>query len=118
MTKESFAQKMIASGVCDERGAAFCATAAGLPGGEFGPCLLAVRGHTLSVYDTDIKSRVGQRLYTIDLEDISDLSVNDSFFSELFRGYSLRFTYKGAVYTFKNCFAQKAALAVIRAEAK
>ncbi len=118
MTKEAFAKKMMEAGVCDERGAAFCATAVKMPNGSFGMCLLGVVGNELSIYETDMKSSVGQKVYIISLKNVTDLTVTNGFFGELFKGYSFRFTYEGFTYTFKNCWQQKAQLAVIQSEAK
>ena len=73
--KEKFAQKMISAGVCDERGAVFCATAVKLPDGSFGMCLLGVKGNELSIYDTDMKSSVGKLLYTIPLKQVTGLEI-------------------------------------------
>ncbi len=115
--KEKYAQKMIAAGVCDERGAAFAATAVELPDGSFGMCLLGVRGNELQIYETDMRNNIGEKLYAIPLREVSGVSVN-RFLGELLKGYSLRFTYNGFVYTFKNCFQQKDALAVIQKEAE
>ncbi len=118
MSKEAFAKKMMEAGVCDERGAAFCATAVELPDGSFGMCLLGVVGNELSIYDTDMKSSVGKKLYTIPLKNVTGLTVNNGFLGELLKGCSFRFTYEGFTYTFKNCWQQKAQLAVIQNEAK
>ncbi len=118
MSKEAFAKKMMDAGVCDERGAAFCATAVKLPDGSFGMCLLGVVGNNLNIYDTDMKTNVGQKLYTIPLKDVTDLTVTNGFLGELFKGYSFGFTYGGFDYTFKNCWQQKQQLAVIRSEVK
>ncbi len=116
--KEKYAQKMISAGVCDERGAAFCATAVKLPNGSFGMCLLGVKGNELSIYDTDMKSSVGELLYTIPLRNISGLEITSGLLAEIFKGYSFKFTYEGFNYKFKNCAQQQSALAVIRNEAQ
>lgn len=115
--KENFAQKMISAGVCDERGAAFCATAVKLPDGSFGMCLLGVKGNELSIYDTDMKSSMGKLLYTIPLKQVTGLEITSGLLAEIFKGFSFRFTYDGFVYKFKNCAQQKEALSVIRSEA-
>ncbi len=111
-----FSQKMYNAGVCDERGAAFCATAVGLPEGEFGMVLLGVNGNELSVYDTDMKSNVGEHLYTIPLNEVTDLQITNGLLAEIFKGYSFKFTYDHFEWKFKNCAQQKAQLAVIRSE--
>ena len=116
--KEKHIRKYIEIGVCDDRGAVFHATAVKLPGGEFGMCVLAVNGSVLTVYDTDSKKPVGAKMYTIPLKDAKDLMINDSFFSELIKGYSLKFVYDGFTFKFKNAYSQKNALAVIKSETK
>lgn len=116
--KEKFLQENIAKGVCDERGAVFCATAVRLPDGNFGMVTLGVKGNVLSIFDCNMKGIIGEALYSIPLKDVSDVKINDNFFAELIKGYSLRFTHNGFTYTFKNAAMQKNALAVIRSEAK
>ncbi len=114
--KQAFAQKMMAAGVCDERGAVFCATATGLPNGDFGMVLLGVKGNTLVIHDTNMKSEVGALLYSIELKDVANLKIV-SFLAELIKGYSFQFDYEGFNYQFKNCAQNKEALAVIAKEA-
>lgn len=111
-----FSQKMYDAGVCDERGAAFSATAVGLPNGEFGMVLMGVVGNELGIYDTDIKSSIGVRLYTIPLKEATDLHITNGLFAEIFKGYSFKFTYNGFEWKFKNCSPQKEQLAVINRE--
>lgn len=116
--KEKYALKMQEAGVCDERGAAFCATVTALPDGSFGMVLLGVKGNMLTIYDTDMKSTVGQVLYTISLAEVTDLQINSGILAELFKGFSFRFTYDGFTYKFKNCAQMKVQLEVIRSEVK
>ena len=113
-----FAQKMVDAGVCDERGAAFCATAVGLPDGQFGMVLMGVVGNDLSIYDTDMRSNVGERLYTIPLQKAENLQMAGSLLAEIFKCYSFKFTYDGFEWKFKNCAQQKEPLAVIQSEVK
>lgn len=113
-----FAQKMFDAGVCDARGAAFCATAVKLPDGSFGMVLMGVVGNELSIYDTDMKSTVGEHLYTIPLKEVTDLQITSGLLAEIFKGYSFKFTYDGFEWKFKNCAQQKAALQVIANECK
>lgn len=108
-----FQKKLIVRGICDERGLAFCATAKTLPNGEFGMVLIAQNQNTLFIHDTNIKSEALDLLYTINLKKVTDLKIN-GFFGELFKGYSMRFTYKQFTYTFKNCYARKRELTAIR----
>ena len=112
-----FAQKMFDAGVCDARGAAFCATAVKLPDGAFGMVLMGVVGNELSLYDTDMKSNVGEHLYTIPLKEVTDLQITSGMLAEIFKGYSFKFAYNGFEWKFKNCAQQKAQLEVIRREA-
>jgi hypothetical protein len=114
--KATYRRAHMEQGVCDERGAVFHATAARLPNGAYGMCVLGVRGNLLSIYDTGSQAGVGQRLYTIPLNQVKDVQINDSFFAEVFRGCTLRFAYKNFTFKFKNAYAQKQALAVIRSE--
>lgn len=116
--KDKFARKMLEAGVCDERGAVFCATAAALPDGSFGMVLVGVVGNELHLYDTDMRSSVGQRLYTIPLKDVTDLQITSGLLAEIFKGYSFRFTYNDFVWKFKNCAQNKAQLAIIASECK
>lgn len=116
--QDKFARKMVEAGVCDERGAVFCATAAKLPDGSFGMVLMGVVGNELHLYDTDMKSSVGQHLYTIPLKDVTDLQITSGLLAEIFKGYSFKFTYNGFEWKFKNCAQQKTQLAVIKSETK
>ena len=108
-----FQDKLIADGYCDERGAGFCATATQLPGGEYGMVALCVKGNMLSLYDVDMASNLGARLYEIALKNISDLKIKSSIFSQV-----LKFTYEGGVYAFTNFLKVKPALQVIQQESE
>lgn len=114
--KEKFALRMQEAGVCDSRGAAFCATAVALPSGDFGMCLLGVKGNELTIYDTDMKTNVLDKLYTIPLKEITNVQINEGLLAELLKGFSFRFIHNGFTYTFKNCAQNKAALNLIRQE--
>lgn len=113
-----FNQKLYDLGVCDERGAAFCATAVGLPKGEFGMVMLGVVGNDLSIYDTNMRGDVGGHLYTVPLREVTELQINHGLLAEFFKGYSFKFRYDGFEWKFKNCAMKKAELAVIAEEAK
>ncbi len=113
-----FEQKMMLSGVCDERGAAVCATAEKLPNGAYGMCLLGVKGNVLQIYDTNMKSEVGTHLYDIPLCETEGFQRVSGLFGELIKGYSFRFTYEGFKYVFKNCSAKKNVVDIIEAECK
>ena len=116
-SKEKYTQEHIAKGVCDERGAVFHATAVKLPDGNFGMVVLGVKGNILSIFDCNMKGSIGEPLYNIPLKEVRDVKINDNFFAELIKGYSLRFVHNGFTYTFKNAFAYKNALSIIRSEA-
>ncbi len=117
-SQEQYIQKLIETGVCDERGAAFNATADLLPNGTYGMCIMGVRGNILSIYDTGAKASVGPKMFSIPLKDIKNLIINSGFFAELIKGFSFRFDYNGFTYTFKNCYMKKQELSVIESEAK
>ena len=112
-----FAQRMYEAGVCDERGAAFYATAVKLPDGQFGMVLLGVMGNQLFLYDADIGSRAGVYLYAIPLREVRELQIVDSMWAEICRGYSFKFVHGGFEWKFRDCVRQQAALNVIRKEA-
>lgn len=112
--RTAFEQKMLDAGVCDERCIALCATATALPGGKTGMCLLGLKGNVLSIYDTDIIATVGRKLYSVPLASVRDVRMADSSVMEKVKGYSLRFTWEASVFSFKNCYQNKAALAAIR----
>jgi len=113
-----FSQTVVDAGVCDERGAAFCATAVRLPQGEFGMVLLGVNGNELFIYDIDMRSNIGEHLYTIPLKEITDLKINNGLLGEMIKGYSFKFNYEGFEWKFKNCAMKKNELAVIQKEAE
>lgn len=100
-------------GYCDERGAGFCATATQLPRGEYGLVALCVKGNILSIYDVDIRSNIGELLYTIEMKKIEKLKNIFVLF-----GRTLKLTYKGDLYSFTNIAGVKEALSVIEEESK
>ena len=108
-----FQDKLIAQGYCDERGAGFCATATKLPGGEYGMVALCVKGNNLSLYDVDMKSNLGQRLYQVELKRIQNLKIRAMLLSQV-----LKFEYEGNAYSFTNFAGVKPALKVIEEESK
>ena len=108
-----FQEKLIADGYCDDRGAGFCATATQLPKGEYGMVALCVKGNTLSLYDVDMGSNLGQLLYAVELKQIENLKIRCNLFSQV-----LKFTYQGCTYAFTNVLGVKPALKVIEEEAK
>ena len=108
-----FQEKLIADGYCDDRGAGFCATATQLPKGEYCMVALCVKGNTLSLYDVDMGSNLGQLLYAVELKQIENLKIRCNLFSQV-----LKFAYQGCTYAFTNFLGVKPALKVIEEEAK
>ena len=108
-----FQERLIADGYCDDRGAGFCATATQLPKGEYGMVALCVKGNTLSLYDVDMGSNLGQLLYAVELKQIENLKIRCNLFSQV-----LKFAYQGCPYAFTNFLGVKPALKVIEEEAK
>jgi len=118
INQEKYIQSNIAMGVCDERGGALHATASRLPNGEFGMVVLGLKGNILSIFDCDMKGVVDDKaLYSIPMKEVSNLKINDNFFAELIKGYTIRFTYNGFTWIFRNASMRKHALNVIRSEA-
>ena len=107
-----YQDKLIAEGYCDPRGAGFCAKATRLPGGEYGIVALCVKENWLNLYDVDLKSNIGDLLYSVDLKQIENLKIKAGLFSQV-----LKFEYKGALYSFTDFVGVKPALKVIEEEA-
>ena len=108
-----FQDKLITDGYCDNRGAGFCATATNLPNGEYGIVALCVKESKLNLFDVDMRSNLGELLYTVDLKQIEKLKIRTGFFSQL-----LQFEYNGSTYSFTNFLGVKPALKVIEEEAR
>ncbi|MBQ4647673.1 MAG: hypothetical protein IJN86_07195 [Clostridia bacterium] len=107
-----FQDKLIADGYCDNRGAGFCANATRLPEGEYGIVALCVNGSTLNLFDVDIRSNIGELLYSVDLKQIENLKIRAGIFRQV-----LKFEYNGSTYSFTNFIGVKPALKVIEEEA-
>lgn len=116
--KTTFTQRMEAAGVCDSRGMAVCVTAAELPGGEQGLCLLGLQDSVLSVYEVDISANVGRKICEVPLKTVSEMKTSENRMLETIRGYSLRLVSDGKVYAFKNCYQHRAEMDVIRSEVR
>ena len=111
----SYKEKIRAAGLCDERNAAFCASS------RKGLVLLAVKGNILTVSEIDALHMIGSCLERIPLREITDPRVKTDFFSELFAGDPISFTWDGEKYAFSNVIitgAVKDSLDVIRAESE
>ena len=62
----------------------------------------------LNLYDVDLKSNIGQLLYTVNLKKIENLKIRTGFFSQV-----LKFEYNGEAYSFTDFVGVKPALKVI-----
>ena len=114
----NFTLSCIERGFCDERGAAFCATATKLPNGEFGMVLLAVKEHALRIYDILNMREIGELLYSVPLREISGLKSKTGVIKMLLPGEVLSFDYNGAHYGFTNMYKVNEQLQVLREEAE
>ena len=98
MTKqEAFLSNLLDKGLVDVRKMAVVANAKALPSGEFGLCLLCLNHTTLSVYDTDFHQNIGEKLYAIDLQRLSNFKAS----SFVFNRY-MKFTYNSFAYKFAD----------------
>ena len=112
MTKQdAYLAGLFENGLVDRRKMAVVANAKSLPGGEFGLCLLCLKGSVLSVYDTDFKQNVGALMYEIDLKRASALKTS----SFVFNRY-LKFTYNSFPYKFVDFGNAKAFIAAVSSE--
>lgn len=110
--RAAFLEQVHAKGFCDSREVAFGANADRLPNGAFGMVLLALRDNTLRICDLDIKSNIGPVLYTIPLAEVEQFRVGLGLV-----GRSLRFTWQGQMFSFKNMVGLKEQLELLAAEA-
>ena len=108
-----FGDVMRERGVCDARGAGFCATATQLPHGEVGVVALCVNGNTLSIYEMGTRSEPGDLLYSVPLRRIGELYICMGQIRQ-----RLRFVYCGETYVFSKFLGVRAALDVIKEESR
>ena len=112
MTKqEVFLSNLLDKGLVDVRMMAVVANAKALPNGEFGLCLLCLNNNTLSVYDTDFQQNIGEKLYEIDLQCVSNFKSS----SFVFNRY-MKFMYDSFVYKFEGFGNAKAFLEAVSSE--
>ena len=107
-----FGDVMRERGICDARGAGFCATATQLPHGEVGVVALCVNGNTLSIYEMGTRHEPGALLYTVPLREIGDLYICMGQLRQ-----RLRFSFRGELYVFSKFLGVRDALNVIKEEA-
>lgn len=69
--------------------------------------------NNLDIYDVDIKSNIGELLYTVELSNVDKLKIKSNFFSQV-----LKFEYKYMRFSFTNFVGVKPALKVIEEESK
>ena len=96
--QEQFLEQLLADGLVDERKLAGVANAKHLPNGEFGLCLMCLKGNTLDIYDTDFQQNVGPLLYSVKLEKVTKLKISTFFFN-----CYIQFIYDGYKYRLENC---------------
>ena len=108
-----FGDVMRGRGLCDARGAGFCATAIRLPHGEVGVVALCVRDNTLSVYEMGTRRDPGALLYAVPLREVGDLYVCMGQIRQ-----KLRFTWRGEDYVFSKFLGVRDALDVIKEESR
>lgn len=104
-------EKVHAGNLCDERDAAFCATADVLPNGSFGIVLLALNGNRLHICDVDFQNNIGSVLYSVPMADVQDFKIGRSLV-----GNTLRFTWNNHPFRFKNMTGLKDLLEIIGSE--
>ncbi|MBQ4055124.1 MAG: hypothetical protein IJD17_05360 [Clostridia bacterium] len=99
---DNFLNELLVAGLVDNRKLAAVANARNLPNGEFGFCLMCLKGSTLDLYNTNIKQEVGDLLYTIDLKKTTNLKTS----AFMFNSY-IKFTYEGFNYKLVDCVDKK-----------
>lgn len=95
----------------DDRNALFFANAKKLPNGEFGLCLVCINGNTMGIYDTDFSQNIGEQIYKIELNGISNIKSS----SFVFNRY-LKFEYTGNKYYLADFGDAKRLIDVVMAE--
>ena len=108
---QKFLKGLLIRGLVDERKIAYAAGARSLPNGEFGLCLLCIRGNLLCVYELDIFQTIGEKLYEIPLDQIKGLKAS----TFLLNSY-LIFTYQDFRYKFVDFGGGKPLISTIREE--
>lgn len=95
---EQFLNELLSKGLVDSRKLAGVASAKRLPRGEFGFCLMCLKGCTLDLYDINFQQEVGPLLYSIDLTKVTNLKTSTFIFNCF-----VKFTYEGFKYRLDNC---------------
>ena len=108
---DQYLDGLLIRGLVDNRKLAGVANARILPNGEFGFCLMCLKGSTLDLYDTNLKQEVGDLLYSVDLRNVTDLKTS----AFLFNSY-IKFTYAGSRFKLVDC-VHKALYKAIQQEA-
>ena len=111
MTKfDKYLDGLLIRGLVDSRKLAGVANARNLPNGEFGFCLMCLKGSTLDLYDTNMKQEVGDLLYSVDLPKVTNLKTS----AFIFNSY-IKFNYEGFRFKLVDC-AHKALYKAIQQE--
>ena len=98
---EQYLNDLLLRGIVDTHKLAGVFNAKKLPGGEFGLCLVCLRGRTLHIYDTNFHQEVGSLLYSVELKQVTKLKMS----SFVLNSY-LKFTYQGFDYKLADCSYQ------------
>ena len=108
---DRFLKNLMICGMVDERKIAYAAGARTLPNGEFGLSLLCINRNMLTVYALDIHQTVGDKLYEIPLNQITQFKAS----AFLLNSY-LIFQYEGFQYKFVDFGGGKPLIDTIRYE--
>ena len=108
---DRFLKNLMICGMVDERKIAYAAGARNLPNGEFGLSLLCINRNMLIVYALDVMQTVGDKLYEIPLNQISNLKAS----AFLLNSY-LIFQHEGFRYKFVDFGGGKPLIETIRYE--
>ena len=110
--QEAFLNGLLIRELVDTRKLAGVANAKRLPNGEFGFCIMCLKGSTLNIYDTNMKQEVGRLLYSVDLKNISKLKTSTFIFNTY-----ISFLYDGFPFKLTDCL-HKQLYAEIKKEAQ
>ena len=91
---DRFLKDLMICGMVDERKIAYAAGARSLPNGEFGLSLLCINRNMLTVYALDIHQTVGEKLYEIPLNQITQFKASAFLLNSYLIFYHEGFRYK------------------------
>lgn len=103
MTRQEWENQLMIQGYIDERRLFTITNVKAAPNGIFGMVFMAIKGNTLTIYDTDMQGSVKERLFDIDLDKISEVKINT-----MPLVWKLSFLYNGFRYRFSAGFVKGA----------